>query len=101
MRPAVRPEAHVHFRFGMRVPAALATQTAQVRVLSTAELVATELVATELVATELVATELVATELVAKELVAKELSELSAGALVRAAAMELTAAMAAPAGGMV
>ena len=65
------------------------------------ELVATELVVTELVATELVATELVATELMAKELVAKELSELSAGAMVRAAAMELTAAMAAPAGGMV
>ena len=69
--------------------------------------------ATELVATELVATELVATEPVVTELVAKELSELSAmpmglqpvleepaGALVRAAAMELTAAMAAPAEGM-
>ena len=47
--------------------------------------------------------ELAVTEpaVVATELVAKELSELSAGALVRAAAMELTAAKAAPAGGMV
>ena len=85
------PEAHVHFRFGMRVPEALATQTAQVRVLSTAELVATELVAKELVAKEL-------SELSAMGL--QPLLEEPAGALVRAAAMDLTAAMAAPAEGM-